>query len=222
MNRNNVITAIILLAVLGVITSPSIAPNIVSRLLPGFYEGLPCEWLRTGEDRDRHQSILGRAATAEALSVEVDVSAIPADASGVMIVRVVLVNNTIGTLAIVYNPNQILVGDNGSSGIGLNFTPAVNVPLGAGRTAATTIPETDIRLLGPRQRCVHTLEIPAGNLAINPTFLAGQGLVAAYYRNNTPGQVIPQPGPTPIYTDQGLWTGFAVSNSVQVSPPPVQ
>lgn len=213
MRRSNVFVVIFLLWLLSVVFSPAIAPNFIASAIPGFYEGAPCTWLRTGSNRAAHQSILGRTRDPNALSVEVDVDPLPANPSGVLIVRVTLINNTLGTLAIVYNPQQIITGDNGTSGIGLIFNPALNIPLGPGRTPVQTFPEADIRLLGPRQRCVHTQEIPAGNILINPVFQAGQGQVSAYYRNNTPGLVVPQPGPTPIYPDQGLWTGFAVSNS---------
>lgn len=217
MSKNRIYVGSILFMILATVVSPAAAPNFIASLMPGFYEGMPCTWLRSGDDRADHQSLLGRAADQTALGVEVDVGSLPADASGLLTVRVTLINNTLGTLAIVYNPDQIITGDNGTSGVGLVFNPALNVPLGPGRTPVTTFPESDIRLLGPRQRCVHTEEIPAGNILVNPSFQAGQGQVSAFYRNNTPGLVVPQPGPTPIYTDQGLWTGFAVSNAVLVT-----
>ncbi|MGQ9907636.1 MAG: hypothetical protein ACUVS2_02255 [Candidatus Flexifilum sp.] len=217
MRRNNVFIITFLLGLLSVILSPAIAPNFIASAIPGFYEGAPCSWLRTGGNRAAHQSILGRTRDPNALSVEVDADPLPANPSGMLVVRVTLINNTLGTLAIVYNPQQIITGDNGTSGIGLIFNPALNIPLGPGRAPVQTFPESDIRLLGPRQRCVHTQEIPAGNVLINPVFQAGQGQVSAYYRNNTPGLVVPQPGPTPIYPDQGLWTGF-VSSSPEMIP----
>jgi len=213
MSRGNVIVLAILALVMSTILSPALAPNLIADIVPGFYEGVPCAWLRSGNDRADHQSLLGRSADQTALSVEIDAGPLPTDASGFLTLRITLINNTLGTLAIVYNPDQVITGDNGTSGIGLLFNPAINVPLGSGRVPQTTFPESDIRLLNPRQRCVHTVEIPAGNVLINPSFQAGQGRVSAFYRNNTPGQLVPRPGPTPIYPDQGLWTGFAVSNT---------
>lgn len=222
MNRSNIIVAIILLAVLSVLLRPNIVPNFTANFLPGFYEGTPCEWLRTGDDRAAHQSILGRTAGSDGLSIELDATGLPSDGSGVVLARIVMINNTVGTLAVVYNPTQVIVGDNGTSGLGLIFNPPLNIPLGTGRVSGGTIPEADIRVLGPGQRCVHTVEIPAGNLLSSPAFQNGQGLLSAFYRNNTPGVVSPQPGPTPIYTDQGLWTGFVSSAPVQLSAPPTQ
>ncbi len=214
----NRIVGLILLVALVFISGPNILPRALSSLLPSvFYEGVPCAWLRRADDRANHQSLLGRAAP-NPISVRVQVDPLPTDPSALWYVRIIVTNESLGTVPFVYSPNQVIVGDNDSSGIGLLFTPPNGLVTGGQRANTPVVPDSAIRLLGPRQRCVHTVEFPAGNVLIDGNIRAGLTQVRAYYRNNSRGQVVQPPGiaATPIFNDQGLWTGYVESNPVVI------
>lgn len=216
-SNNSFLVGAILLLLLLVFAGPNNLPRFVSAVFPSVYEGIPCAWLRTADDRANHQSLLGRSAE-NPLTVRVVASTISRDPAGIFTVQIILTNESLGTVAIVYDPNEVIVGDNNTSGLGLIFTPQTSLTAGLGRQDSTTIPEDNIRLLGPRQRCVHTVEFPNGNVLIDPSLTGGSAQVRAYYRNNVRGQVVPPPGivATPIYNDQGLWTGLVTSDSVAI------
>jgi hypothetical protein len=215
---SNRIVGVILLVVLAFIAGPNTLPRVLSSLLPAvFYEGVPCAWLRVANDRANHQSLLGRAAP-NPISLRVQVDPLPTDPSAMWDVRIIVTNESLGTVPFVYSPNQVIVGDNGSSGLGLLFTPPNGLVTGGQRANTTVIPDSAIRLLGPRQRCVHTAEFPAGNVLMDANLRSGATQVRAYYRNNSRGQVVQQPGivATPIFNDQGLWTGYVESPPVSI------
>src|SRR5690606_15433951 len=123
---------------------------------------------------------------------------------GVLAVSIVIANESLGTVPIVYNPNQVIVGDNGTSGLGIIFTPNSLITNGATRVDSASFPENDIRVLGPRQRCIHRMEFQAAQVAADPTLASGGSQVRAFYRINAAGQVIANPAATAIYPDQGL------------------
>lgn len=201
---SNSVIGIILLILLLVFVSPNVLPAMLSRTLPFIDEGIPCARLREGRDRAYHQSLIGRLAQ-NPLSMRVEASAVPTSPDGVLSIDIIISNNTIGTIPIIFDELQVIVGDNpNSSGIGLIFRPPVNLVLG-NRTnqGATSFPESTIRLLGPRQRCVHQIDIPYARL--DSTILSGQATVSAFYRITNAG-ITQQTNPQrqPIYPTQGL------------------
>lgn len=219
--NSSFLVGVILLLLLLVFAGPSTLPRFVSSIVPQFYEGAPCAWLRAAEDRGNHQSLLGRSAEAP-LSLRVTASQISRDPAGIFYIQIIITNESLGTVGIVYDPNEVIVGDNNTSGLGLIFNPPVSLPVGSARLDSTTIPEENIRLLGPRHRCVHTVEIPNTNALLDATLSSGTATVRAFYRNNARGQVFPTPGivATPIFNDQGLWTGLVTSDAVTISIAP--
>jgi hypothetical protein len=76
----------------------------------------------------------------------------------------------------------------------------------------------EIRVLGPRQKCVQLVQFPAGNVLVDPSIEAGRTTVTAYYRNTSPGQVIAPANSfaTPIFSNAGLWVGLAESPPVVI------
>lgn len=219
----NLVVGIFLLVLLAVFAGPNTIPRALSNVLPFAYEGVPCSWLRQGVNRAQHQSLIGRAASNPiALSLKTTGIALASNgaplADGQLRISVTIANNSLGTVPILYNPATVAIGDNGSSGLGLVFTPTSSINVNTGRQDFANIPETEIRLLGPRQRCVHTFEISASQYQADPNLIGGASQVRAYYRNSNRGQVIQtQPGlATPIYFDQGLWTGFVESDVLAV------
>ncbi len=216
-NNPNLFVGLILLVLLAVFAAPSSLPRFLSNVFPQFYEGVPCAWLKTAEDRANHQSLLGRAAT-NPITLRVQTTALPIDASASLYVSIIVTNSSLGTIPFVYDPQRVIVGDNGTSGLGLVFVPANSLVGGAQRQDTGTIPEQNLRILGPRQSCVVTLEFPGGNVLVDPSVTSGSAAVHAYYRNNERGQITQTAGTlaTPIYPDQGLWTGFVESAPVTI------
>ncbi len=219
-NNPNLFVGLILLLLLAVFAGPSTLPRFLSNLIPGFYEGFPCAWVRTADDRANHQSLLGREATSP-ISLQVETTPLPKDASGSLFITITVKNNSLGTVPIVFDPKRVLVGDNNTSGLGIIFTPPNSLSTGAlPRQDTSTIPDQNLRLLGPRQSCVVSLEFPGGNVLVDPNVTSGSAQVRAYYRNNIRGQIVPptQTLATPIYTDEGLWTGYVESAAVPIRP----
>lgn len=204
-DSSNTVIGIVILVLLTVFVAPDVLPQLISNSIPFLDEGLPCNLVMTTEDRGRHQSLIGRGAT-NPLILRTEVVSFPNDGTNPLIVRVIVINNTIGTIPFVFNPNQVLVGDDpSSSGIGLLFTPPISASIdadgnGIANTRAsglTSFQNTDIRVLGPLQRCVHRVSIPASQLG---QVTAGSTQVRSYYRITNAGAVA-----QPIsYTDQGL------------------
>ncbi|HEX2907600.1 MAG TPA: hypothetical protein VHO69_12100 [Phototrophicaceae bacterium] len=214
-NNPNLIVGIVLLILLAFLAGPNTLPRLISALIPDIDESIPCAWLRQGLDRSEHQSLIGRAATSP-ISLRVRASAVPTTPDGLLTITVIVTNNSIGSVAIVYDEDQVRIGDDGvGSGLGLAFNAPGTIALGGGQ-GQTAYPETEVRILGPRQTCVHKAEfsisqLPAANIA------TGTATVKAYYRNTTPGIVQDNsPQSTPVYTDQGLWVGVTESESVPI------
>lgn len=214
----NTIVGIFLLVLLAIFAGPDTLPRLISAFVPNADEGIPCDWLHRAQDTANHQSLLGRAAD-NAIVLRVRASPVRSDSP--LVINIMVQNNSIGTVPIVYNPQQVIVGDNNTSGLGIVFNPPNSLSTGGTRQDFTAFPESNIRLLGPRQRCVHRLEFPASQVLADPTLASGGAQVLAYYRITSAGQVIASPGvaATPIFPDQGLLTvrsGFVQSEPVRI------
>lgn len=215
----NFLVGIFLLLLLAVFMGPNVLPRVISSVSPIIDEAIPCAWLRPGTDLANHQSLIGRATT-DAIALEVRPIAVPLDLSAVFEVDIVVINQSLGTVPFVYNIDQINIGDDGSSGLGIIFDPGNFQALNSGRADQTSFPEQNIRVLGPRQRCIHSVEIPASQL--DPNVRSGNAQVRAFYRINAAGQVIQAANTlaTPIYPDQGLdilSEGFIQSAAIQLA-----
>lgn len=210
----NLLVGIFLLILLAVFIGPNIMPRILNSVAPGMDESFPCAWLRRGTERAYHQSLIGRAAI-NPLTLLVRAGNVPNTPDGRLVINIVVINNSLGTVPFVYNPEQVIVGDNGTSGLGLIFTPPNALVSGSPRSDPASFPEDNIRLLGPRQRCVHRVEFPANQMDV--TLASGGSQVRAFYRINSAGGVQQtDPRATPIYRDQGL---DVISGGFVQSPP---
>jgi hypothetical protein len=214
-----VIVLLIFLATLAL--SPGRLVTLISEYVPLIYDGVACANLRRGENRAFHQSLLGRGDPSP-IGLDVRTSAVPTTADGQLIIYITVINESVGTVPIVYDPNQVIIGDNGTSGLGIIFTPQTQL-FTAGRTEVQPT-DSQILLLTPRQRCVHEVRIPGASVIVDPTLVNGGSQVRAYYRNNSVGFTAPPPGTlaTPIFFDQGLWTGYVESSNVFLPPAGVQ
>jgi hypothetical protein len=224
--NSNATVGIFLLLFMAVLVSPNVLPRFASDLFPEFvYSGVPCTWLRRADSRAFHQSHLGRSVQTP-FEVSVDVSPLPTDGSGFLVIRITIRNNSLGTVPFVFDvtENQVPIVDNGTSGLGILFTPNNSLSGSFQRqNQGATIPETSLRMLGPRQSCVHTFRIPGGNVLTDPQLTSGSASVRAFYRGSVRGQTIaptPLPGSplaTPIFADQGLWVGYVESDPVVIT-----
>lgn len=211
----NTFIGIILLIVLGVFVGPNLLPDFLSDLSPFIFAGIPCDRLPEAEDLAAHQSIIGRSVE-DPLVLDVDSSPINDDNS--LIVRVTITNASLGTVPIYYDESQVATNDNGTNGFGIVINPApISGLVGRQTGNLGSYPEEDIRMLGPRQKCVHSF-----NFIASPQMVSGGGSVQAYYRMTTAGQQQPQSvGTQPIFLDQGLdilTTGVVFSETVQIPP----
>jgi hypothetical protein len=220
----NAIAGLFLLILLAVFAGPNALPRLISDQFNFVYEGVPCEWLRAGEDRATHQSLIGRASSLQPdapISVGVETNALPVSQATItllpdaaLVVTITVTNNTIGTVPIVLVPDDVILGGNtGENGLGLAFAGDVISPQAQN---IGSYPENQIRLLGPRQRCVHRVVLRGTE--IDNRLVSGTGSVQAFYRNGSRGAATGTQAA--IYPDQGLWVGLAVSQpfDVPVSP----
>lgn len=210
----NTLVAIFLLVLLAIFAGPGMLPNLLPSIIPGADESIMCAWLRTGNDRSQHQSLIGRAAV-NPISLKVRTSALPTQPGQTLTVSIVITNNSLGTVAIYYNPAQVRYGDDGvTSGLGL--IPNSNSVIPRGQNTGGSIPEADIRLLGPRQSCIHHTAWTFQQIsALGLT--QGINTFKAYYRNTSAGVAQVAAGSTgAIYSDQGLWVGVTESEAVTI------
>jgi hypothetical protein len=198
-DSSNSIVGIILLFMLFVFVGPDVLPTLLARTLPFLDEGVPCTRLQTANDRSRHQSLIGRSAV-NPFEMRVVVPPLPEDPAAMWNIQIIIQNTTIGTVPFVFD-NQARIGIGtipDSSGIGLVFSPNVTVQTiqFTSNAGFASFPESDIRLLGPRQRCAFRVQIPRNTVSVQ-----GAGTVRSYYRINTPGQIAIGGA---SFSDQGL------------------
>lgn len=218
----NVLVAVVLLFLLVIFAGPSNLPRLISSLLPFADEGVACERLRDGTNRAYHQSLLSRRVNQQPqapLSLDVRTSAITDQTTSISI-TVVVTNLTVAPVPIlITSGNYILTPEQPISGLGVTLNTAGTVPL-TGETA-TSYPESRIRILGPRQRCVHRVTYELANRPPALLGLTPESNIKAFYRNTFVGTVAIPNNPAqfvapPPYTDQGLWVGIVESPIVKI------
>ena len=134
--------------------------------------------------------------------------------------RLTITNESLGTIPIYYDEANVAVvtADDNVNGFGIIVNPAPNFGLRNRQTGNLgSYSESDIRMLGPRQRCDHSV-----NLTASPGMITSGGSILGYYRMNTAGSQQPQStGTRNIYPDQGLnilSTGVVFSEVKEISP----
>lgn len=196
----NTFIGIILLIVLGVFVGPNLLPKFVSDLSPYLYTGIPCGRLPQAENLAAHQSIIGRSLQ-DPLRLEVSSTRIGDD--GRIVIRMTVINESLGTVPIYYDSDNVAVVaiDDNVNGFGIIVNPAPNFGLQPRQTGnLNSYPENDIRMMGPRQRCEHSVSVTA-----SPAMITNGGSITAYYRMNTAGaQQLQSINTRNIYPDQGL------------------
>ncbi|NJL55967.1 hypothetical protein HC928_12820, partial [bacterium] len=131
--------------------------------VPFIDEGVACDDLRLADDRDQHQSLVGRAASSRfepPVSLTIESTAITQGGQGQIIVTIGISNETLGTIPILITEDSVLVNEgNGQAGLGVAFNNTGNIA-----NATTGNPASEVRLLGPRQRCVHRVSFQVSQL----------------------------------------------------------
>ena len=216
-NNPNAFIGIILLVVLAIFVLPDRLPQFISDLSPYLFAGVPCGRLPAARNLAAHQSVLGRLAQ-DPLLLEVAGGEI--DDEDKLVIRLSVTNASLGTVPIAYQEDNFVVveEDDLTDGFGIIIQPA---PEEGARARTGPNPETyaeaDIRLLGPRQNCVHTTELTA-----SADMITDGGIVRAYYRMSVAGtQQEQSEGIREIYSDQGLdilSEGVVYSEEVEIAP----
>ena len=119
----NAFIGIILLVVLAVFVLPDRLPQFIGDLSPYLFSGIPCSRLPAAKDLAAHQSVLGRRAV-DPLRLELETGAIGTD--GKLVLRMSVSNESLGTVPIVYQENNIVIADADVStdGLGIIIDPA--------------------------------------------------------------------------------------------------
>lgn len=205
-DSSNTLAGIIILIMLLVFVGPDVLPQLLAQSFPFIDEGVPCRYLRTAQDRAIHQSLIGRSAE-DPLTLQIELDPLQQDGLSTWTARIVVINNTIGTVPFVFNEDEVIVGDDPtSSGLGIIFSPPLAIALDDDRNGIlntripnqSTFSEENIRLLGPRQRCVHRVIFrPEQINQIQP----GITTIRSYYRITGPGNLDIT---TANFPDQGL------------------
>ena len=211
----NTFIGLILLVLLGIFVLPDRIPQFIADLSPYWFGGIPCGRLPEAKDLAAHQSIIGRAVS-DPLLLEIAASQI--DAEDQLVIRLSVTNRSLGVVPIVYQAGNISVAaaDDATDGFGFIVKPA---PAAGAKERTNPNPatyvEADIRLLGPRQRCVHATTLTAA-----AAMVADGGAAQAWYRMSVAGAQQPQSdGPREIYPDQGLdilSEGVVFSNELEI------
>lgn len=216
-NNPNAFIGIVLLVVLFVFVLPDRLPGSIAGLSPQLFAGIPCARLPAAKDLAAHQSILGRQAQ-DPLQLKLAAGDIHND--GELVMRLSVANISLGTVPIVFQADNFVVADadDDTDGFGLIIQPAPEEGLLArANPNPATYDEGDIRLLGPRQTCVHSIE-----LAASAAMVSDGGSASAWYRMRAAGEQQPQSeGVREVFPDQGLdilSEGVVFSEEVDIAP----
>jgi hypothetical protein len=214
----NILVGVFLLMLLAVFAGPNTLPRFISSVVPFADEGVPCDWLRTADDRGNHQSLLARELSTSQnapIALDVSVGPVPGELSGTLEVSITLVNQTIAPVPLVLTENRLILDPNTpESGLGVVFNSAVTVQ--NIQENVTAYPENRIHILEPRQRCLHRVNVVVGQIPNSSVLAATNTTIRAFYRNGTRGQIprtsdIPGTDGYQPFTDQGLWVGVVES-----------
>jgi hypothetical protein len=217
------------LALIIVIGLPRLAPNAAS--------GVGCLNLAPPQLTGNNQSVLASQLAAQpdtsVLTLELIPYSTTINVSGALELDVRFINVSMAPISLFLVPESTIFRYNNEEIGLLIFMQRIgqNRAIGefADRSPALTVrqqyPRAEVHLLGPTQRCTYTIQIGADRLAaagVTP----GQYRIAVIYRNVTRGALpaVGQLTPTPIFPDQGVWTGQVQSNDVIINigvPTPV-
>lgn len=206
---------------------------LLTRFWPGVTSGVNCMNLPSADLGGSNQSILAQQVDANALLLEL-VTGNPQIVPGASLtMEVRFINASIAPLALALVPEEVVLRYSGQEA-GLVFSVrevATGRVLGEAFNVRPAVPARQqftggqVRILGPRSRCNLQLEFTPQRLSASG-IAQGQYQFIAIYRNQFRGTLPPVAAltPTPIFRDQGVWTGEVRSNElyITISPPVAQ
>ncbi len=217
-NRDNpnafIYFALIILLI--VFAGPAVLPTAIPSIIPFLNEGISCARLQTGTGRAYHQSLIARSVTTQAGQAPISLAARVRNSGDSVVYTIVVYNRTLGTVPIVVRPDDLALGANSlQDGLGImaGAGTAPNLP----NVGAVVVPEGSIRLLGPRQRCIHQVRYSVSS--VPPELAIPNNLVRAFYRGNTTGQAEQRINSTQpvVFNTQGLWVGTTLSDVTTIT-----
>jgi hypothetical protein len=215
----NAIVGLFMLLLLAILAGPGTLPRLISSV-PSFDEGVPCDWLRTGEDRAHHQSLLSRTLGARQdppIDLEVRTGSLPQTQEGDLTITIVVTNKTLAPVPILVTSGELILDLTLTrSGFGMVFDTTTQIQNIPDDLSAGGYTEDRIRILGPRQVCIHRVSVPFDQIPASSALIANNTGIRAFYRNASPGE-IPLLDPNQPFTDQGLWVGVVESSPYTIS-----
>lgn len=211
---------LVALFLLALVAGPNVLPRLTATI-PFLDEGIACESLRAGNDRAHHQSLLSRRINQEAdspISLDVRTGRLPNLPTGSLMISIVIKNNTIAPVPLLIRPGALILDPNfPENGLGAVFNATGRVA-NIGTAIDSEYPEQQIRILGPRQICVHEVNVPFSQIPNASALVSSTSTVTVFYRNTNRG-TIPLFDFNQPFTDQGLWVGVVESRARPINQP---
>ena len=218
-----------IMAIAGLILALSIA---VPRFLPWVGSGLNCEQLPIGNIGGNNQSWLAvqqaqTGTAANSLLLEIVAGSQVINVGQQLTIYVRFINDSMAPISL-FLPRQPAIFRYNNEEIGtMIFMQNTQSGTQVGEFANTNPPVTprqqyasdEVYSLQPRQRCTVQIDISPQRLA-TAGVVAGQYRLVVVYRNTGRGTlpaVANQLTPTPVFGDQGVWTGQARSNELLIN-----
>jgi hypothetical protein len=224
------VIALAALLILAIIALPALWAR-----LPGAASGVACANLPMPRLGGSNQSLLSAQVDSNALRLELAPDPIVINQGQPLDMEVRFINNSVAPLTLFFVPDEVtfryteqeagLLFSITSGGVARGDQPSVYPPY----PVRQQFTQNQLRILGPRQRCSEHVQIDPARLNAAQV-IQGEYRITAVYRNLYKG-VLPPVGaltPTPIFRDQGVWTGTVQSNEIRViiglptQPPPTQ
>lgn len=218
-----------IMTIAGLILAMSIA---VPRFLPWVGSGVNCEQLPVANIGGNNQSWLAvqqaqSGASANSLLIEIVAGSQTIAVGEQLTIYVRFINDSMAPISL-FLPRQPAIFRYNNEEIGvLIFLQNTQTGQQVGEFANTNPPVTprqqyaadEVYSLQPRQRCTVRVDISPQRLQ---TAGAGQGQyrLVVVYRNTGRGALSPvtnQLTPTPVFADQGVWTGQSRSNELLIN-----
>jgi hypothetical protein len=194
--------------------------------LPYVVSGVGCYNLSSPAISGSSQSILGSQASQNDLRLELVPDPINLKTTDPLNMDVRFINNSMRPLTLFLPQGEYVFRyDEQESGILFSIVGVADgQPRGEGANvrapfiAPSQFNQTDLHVLGPRQRCSVSVSVDLARLAASRV-TPGQYNIIAFYRNTSRGALPPIEAntPTPMFPDAGVWTGTVRSNQITLN-----
>ncbi len=207
-----------------IITLPTLAPRI-----PSIANGPVCSALFSPPGNGTQQSLLGREADTNAVTLQLSADAVFLKPGDPLVLEVRFINQTTGPIILAFVPGEAVfrftqnesgmmfaVANSAGQALGEPFSSKAPAPI------RQQFPPEMLHVLGPRQHCTQTITITSDRLAAAGLAANGQYQIKAVYRNVARGQLFPIGSaltPTPMFPDEGIWVtppGGIQSNAIAI------